>query len=610
MIYIIILLSIILQLTATVIAILLIKVTKKRFYWSLLAIAMILQVLRRGSILLELILGNIMISCIITSEIIGLIVSLIMVIALIGINKIFICMRRRISERDKANQLYLNIVGVIVVKIDRDGIVKMINKSGCNILGYNEEEIYGMNWFDNFLPPNEKKRVMELFSKHYINGMKDSFQNKNIIISKDGTEKDIIWNNSVLRDEKGNATAVLATGQDVTERSQTREEIELYFNTAINLMGIAGTDGYFKRISPEWSRVLGWTEEELMSKRYVEYVHPEHIKEAKEQLAPLVSGGDILGYACKFICKDGSYKWIESNLRKLYSSDIVIISAQDITLRKELELMNIELEKSKQMEIIKSEFFANISHELRTPLNIILSALQVEENDNEDYKLCSENAYHSCYFKIIKQNTYRLLKLVNNIVDLTKMDLGYFDIHKQNCNIVNIVEEITLSTSQYVEGKGITLEFDTDIEERIIACDPDKIERILLNLLSNAVKFTEPGGNIWINIYGNEDKTIVSVKDNGIGIEKEKSDIIFEKFIQVDKSLTRRCEGSGIGLSIVKLLVEMHGGKIYVKSEIGKGSEFIIELPMVVCNELTEEECKTEVINSKKQKVITEFSDI
>ncbi|HCC08191.1 MAG TPA: PAS domain-containing sensor histidine kinase [Clostridiales bacterium] len=613
MIYIIIYASIILQLTATLIAILLIKITKKKFYWSLLVLAMGLQVVRRGSLLYELTLGNIMASCITISEIIGLIVSILMVVSLIGIKKIFTNMRKKIAKHENANQLFLNIVGVIVVIIDKNGTVKMVNKAGCNILGYNEEEIYEKNWFDNFLPSYELNNVRRIFDEYMMSGSCESFQNRNYIICKDGSERDVLWNNTVIQDKNGNVTSMLATGQDVTERRRTREEIELYFNTAINLMGIAGTDGYFRRINPEWIRVLGWTKEELMSKPYVEYVHPDYREKAKKQLIELASGSDILGYECKFICKDGNYKWIESNLRKLYDSDIVIISAQDITLRKEIEIMNVELEKSKQMEIIKSEFFANISHELRTPLNIILSALQVEENDKDDKddnELCNECVHQTSYHKIIKQNTYRLLKLVNNIVDLTKMDLGYFDIHKQNCNIVNIVEEITLSTSQYVEGRGITLEFDTDIEERIIACDPDKIERILLNLLSNAVKFTEPGGNIWINVHAREDKTIISVKDNGIGIEKEKINIIFEKFIQVDKSLTRRCEGSGIGLSIVKLLVEMHKGKIYVKSELGKGSEFIIELPMDLCDKINEEECRTEVINSKKQKINTEFSDI
>ena len=218
----------------------------------------------------------------------------------------------------------------------------------------------------------------------------------------------------------------------------------------------------------------------------------------------------------------------------------------------------------------------------------------------------------SKYLKTMKQNCLRLVKLVNNILDLTKIDSNYYEIKKQNYDIVGLVETITLSVVDYAKHKNITIIFDTNTEEKIVACDPDKIERIILNLLSNAIKFTQPGGNILVAVYDRGEKIKISVKDNGIGIPRDKQKSIFNRFEQVDKSLTRQYEGSGIGLSIVKVLVEKHNGKITLNSELGKGSEFIIEIP---CHIIDQWENESNLQNSffthnHIERINIELSDI
>jgi two-component system sensor histidine kinase ChiS len=245
---------------------------------------------------------------------------------------------------------------------------------------------------------------------------------------------------------------------------------------------------------------------------------------------------------------------------------------------KKLQRVNEELLKANeiiQYNKLQTEFFANISHEFRTPLNLIFSTIQIFELCMQDSLEMKEHKY----MKIMKQNCYRLLRLVNNLIDITKIDSGYFEIQLQNHNIVQIVENITLSISEYIERNDLHLIFDTDVEEKIIACDVDKIERIILNLLSNAIKFTKTGGNIYVKIYDQKEHVIICVKDTGKGIPKDKIDTIFKRFMQIDKSLSRKKEGSGIGLSLVKALVEMHKGEIFVESEYGKGTEFIIKMP-------------------------------
>ena len=133
----------------------------------------------------------------------------------------------------------------------------------------------------------------------------------------------------------------------------------------------------------------------------------------------------------------------------------------------------------------------------------------------------------------IRQNCYRLLRLVNNIIDISKMDYGYYNIELGNYNIISVVEDITMSILEYVNNKGIELIFDTEVEEEIIACDPDKIERIILNLLSNAIKYTKDGGKIYVSVEKDDENVYISVKDNGIGMPEKKLLTIFERYTQI-----------------------------------------------------------------------------
>lgn len=259
---------------------------------------------------------------------------------------------------------------------------------------------------------------------------------------------------------------------------------------------------------------------------------------------------------------------------------------------------------------LKTTFFANISHELKTPLNIIFSTTQlfdlyIDDDKNFNIKKFNKNLY------AIKQNCYRLMRLINNLIDVTKIDSGFIKLSLKNENIVAIIEDITQSSVHYIENKSRILIFDTDIEEKIMAIDSEIMEKIILNLISNAVKFTKPGDKIEVTIYDKGENIMISVKDTGKGIPESEQQEIFKRFKQVEPLLNRSHEGSGIGLSLVKSLVEMHNGKISVKSECGKGSEFIIELPCIIIPEENDEKTidnNSQQINVEKIKI--EFSDI
>ncbi|MGL5650302.1 MAG: sensor histidine kinase [Paraclostridium sp.] len=258
---------------------------------------------------------------------------------------------------------------------------------------------------------------------------------------------------------------------------------------------------------------------------------------------------------------------------------------------------------------IRGDFFANLSHELRTPLNIIFSSLQVLDLKLKNIEK-KEDQSITKYINMATQNTYRLLKLVNNLIDSNKITSGYFEYNPQNYDIVYFVESICQSIVDFAKQKNIEVIFDTDIEEKIISFDLDKMERIILNILSNSIKFTKEQGKIEIYIRESNKMLEIEISDDGIGIPKNKLNSIFERFKQVENNTIRSGEGSGIGLYLVKSLVDMHGGYIDVESELGFGTTFKISIPA----ELEEEyECnimEKNLQNSYIEKIKVEFSDI
>ncbi|AOY74521.1 hypothetical protein BJL90_00265 [Clostridium formicaceticum] len=179
---------------------------------------------------------------------------------------------------------------------------------------------------------------------------------------------------------------------------------------------------------------------------------------------------------------------------------------------------------------LKLSFFSNVSHELKTPLNIILGTVQLLNTIHQEQEPLSCQHYHSVekYIYMLKQNCYRLLRLIDNLIDITRIDTGFLKVNLKNQNIVSVIEDITLSVSEYIKDRGLNLIFDTEIEEKILACDSDKIERIMLNLLSNAIKFTNPNGLIKVHLYDGVDYIKITVKDNGVGIPADMKEKYFD----------------------------------------------------------------------------------
>ena len=265
--------------------------------------------------------------------------------------------------------------------------------------------------------------------------------------------------------------------------------------------------------------------------------------------------------------------------------------------------MDYDLEDNK----LKLDFFVNISHELRTPVNLISSTIQLIKLNLKNLSKEDENII-SKYIDIMESNSMRLIRLINNLIDSTKIDSGFVKFTPINADIIKFVEDVCDSVVDYVDFNKMNLIFDTDREEEIVLFDPDIIERILLNLLSNAVKFNKVDGTIYVNLYTKDDEIRITVRDEGIGIPKEKLSSIFKRFEQIQTKNKIEKQGSGIGLYLVKSLVTLHGGNIKVESKVNEGSKFIVTIPKKVLE--NGEELVIDEKEKANRKVNIEFSDI
>ena len=254
-----------------------------------------------------------------------------------------------------------------------------------------------------------------------------------------------------------------------------------------------------------------------------------------------------------------------------------LVKNKTLQLTKEMEKNDKLLKKVIELEKRKNNYFVNLSHELRTPLNVISSTEQLVTELNKSKDGIGQDKLNG-YMQVVRRNAKRLLNLINNIIDTTKIESGSYQLNIRENDIVYIVEEATLSLKDYIERKGIELIIDPEIEEKMIKCDEYEIERCIVNLVSNAAKFTPEGGTIEVTIKDLDEKVMIIVKDTGIGIDKKYHDSIFNRFNQVVDQNVESKGGSGLGLTITKQIIDMHNGKIYVESELGKGCKFIIIL--------------------------------
>lgn len=297
-----------------------------------------------------------------------------------------------------------------------------------------------------------------------------------------------------------------------------------------------------------------------------------------------------------------------------------MIISRDLGRKENYDNLLLEYDNFKEYEKRKSNFFINLSHEFKTPINVIFSAMQLLEVADLNNERELVNAYNK-YKKSIKLNCLRMSRIVTNMIDILRFESEDMEMQFSNVNIVQLIEEVVLYIAKYSINKNINIIFDTEFEEMIIRCDTSKIVRVITNLLSNAIKFSKENSDVYVNVkreevlvecgenlFEKKDSLIIEIRDTGIGISSDMCEAIFKPFSQIDTSLNRRNEGCGMGLSISKKLVELHGGNILIESDIGQGSKFSIVMPISNLTVFNDESVEQYSIDFKE--IDTEISDI
>lgn len=514
--------------------------------------------------------------------------------------------KREINNKDKFFKTLINCIPDFIFFKDNNGVYSGFNEAILKeYLGGEEKDFIGRTDKDLIREDNHVEHII-VQDKEVINEGKPKIYEETLTLIN-GSVRKYETIKSPFYDENNNIVGILGISRDITHRhlfeKKLMESEERFRQLAENIDGVFYMiqGGKVTYVSPGYEKLFGRSCEELYKNRkdFYSVVHPDDldmfIKRDENQ---------NMDETYRIIGTDGKIKWIWTRSVMVENHDNkgrrIFGISQDITAIKEAE---------RKLEALRTEFFANLSHEFRTPLNLIFSSLQMLEL-NLNKKTDNDISKIKDYAKIIKQNSFRLLRLINNLIDTTKMDAGHVDFYPENYDIVNYVEGICNSVAGFAEEKGIEVIFDTECEEKIIAFDLDKMERIILNLLSNAIKFNSNQGKIEVMVSCKEDKVQISIKDTGIGIPEDKLQDVFERFKQINNRLTKISEGSGIGLSLVKSFVELHGGTIEVNSEMEKGTEFIVTLPDVVLPQNKDITNSQLVCNSRVERIRIEFSDI
>ena len=373
------------------------------------------------------------------------------------------------------------------------------------------------------------------------------------------------------------ATVGSQIGQFV-ERKRAEGELRTLFQMSRDMLCIAGFDGYFRRLNPAWQETLGYSLEQLMSRPYVEFVHPDDRGATVEEAESITAGQGTLVFENRYRRPDGSYRWLAWKTAPLVEQGLIYCVARDVTEQKRAAQELLEArEAAEAASRAKSDFLANVSHEIRTPMNAVIGMAE----------LLLDTALRSVqreYLVALKDSAESLLGLINDLLDFSRIEAGRLELVPAAFDLRELIGDTLRTLGVRAHQKGLELVSRVAPEvPTLVVGDAARLRQVIVNLVGNAIKFTATG-EVLVEVEAKAreaDATALAfaVSDTGIGIPPEKQGLIFEAFAQADGSTTREYGGTGLGLAIAFRIVGAMGGRLEVESAAGKGSRFHFEVP-------------------------------
>ncbi|MFN8413953.1 MAG: PAS domain S-box protein [Anaerolineales bacterium] len=508
--------------------------------------------------------------------------------------------RKKVEDTLRHSQLelqdFLNSANDLIQSINMDGAYIYVNRAWCERLGYKEDEAMHLNMFD-VIHPDYQEHCMSVFQKMTLTGQAQfievAFRTKN-------GEKVVVEGYLNARMEDGKVVATRGIFRDITRRKQAEEalvEREKSYRIAI-----AAADAVPYSLDYETNTYLfvgegiqkltGYTDDEMTPQLFASFVqetkmYGELSDVSPEEATALLRNGQANSHVvwrCDYLIlnRNGEYRWLSDSAVQVRNNKGMVTGSlgilQDVTERKKAEetlhLANKEMERVLQM---KDEFLANMSHELRTPLNAILG---ISESLFEEVA-GTLNHKQKKYVQIINESGRHLLDLINDILDLSKVESGHMELQRGVIDVEFLCQASLRIIKELAQKKSLQVSYQKDENAKFVMGDERRLKQSLVNLLSNAVKFTPVAGSIGLVVSVDEvgRKIKFTVWDKGIGIPQEKIPLLFQPFIQLNGGLDREHGGTGLGLALVSKMIQLQGGFVSVESEVGSGSKFLITLP-------------------------------
>ena len=502
--------------------------------------------------------------------------------------QLYYAVARDITERKLAEvhyrDLYENAPDMMAVVDLVSGNILECNQTLADVIGRSKKEIIGNSFLELYAP--ESIDTAQQTSQAFVE-TGEVIRQERTLRRADGSTIDVLLQATPMHDATGRIVASRSTWRDVTKQKEAERALasqEALYRTLIEaapqIIWVADADGQVALLNKAWHEFSGLTDEESLGTRWAEALHPEDLPDVLAKWERAYTHGETYSGECRFRAKDGSYEtfiFIGTPVRDDSGKIINWVGINtNIADRVQAEVALQEAKDSAEYaNRAKSEFLATMSHELRTPLNAVIGFSEILRDEilgginDEQRELALD----------IHTSGNHLLAMINDILDLSKIEAGKMELQLENFSVKEAVTEVNTIINALANQKQIqlSLQFDQDVS---IEADKIKFKQILYNLLSNAIKFTDEGGKVTTKFEVSSSALLGSVTDTGVGISPQDRAKLFQPFTQIDASSTRAHSGTGLGLALTNRLIQLHGGKIWVDSEINEGSTFSFTFPL------------------------------